>query len=185
MKGDFSRQTFDPSRHYAAVLQQQGRVQLDADWNEQQLLALDRDETTARDVIGLTGAPRVEPGFRVTATGAGVTISRGHFYVDGILCENGRDAMPITEQPDLPGFVLPNADGVYLVYLEAWQRHESAAEQPDLREKALGGPDTATRLRTVAQVRMLPLDGTGAGAAPNRSEPRSPGGTPTGGARRR
>ena len=35
MKGDFSRETFDRARHYSAVLLQQGRVQLDADWNEQ------------------------------------------------------------------------------------------------------------------------------------------------------
>ena len=59
MRGDFSRQTFDPARHYNGVLQQQGRVQLDADWNEAEAIALYRDQTTAKDVIGLTGAPRV------------------------------------------------------------------------------------------------------------------------------
>ena len=35
MRGDFSRDTFDPVKHFSRVLQQQGRVQLDADWNEQ------------------------------------------------------------------------------------------------------------------------------------------------------
>ena len=35
MKGDFSRLTFRPDQHYSRVLQQQGRPQLDADWNEQ------------------------------------------------------------------------------------------------------------------------------------------------------
>ena len=30
MKGDFSRITFDPKKHYSRVLMQQGRVQLDA-----------------------------------------------------------------------------------------------------------------------------------------------------------
>ena len=35
MKGDFARVTFDPSRHYSQVFQQQGRVLLEADWNEQ------------------------------------------------------------------------------------------------------------------------------------------------------
>lgn len=164
MRGDFSRHTFDPNRHYAAVLQQQGRVQLDADWNEQQLLALHRDERTARDVVGPTGAPRVDPGFRVIPNGASLAISRGHFYVDGLLCVNERDNLPLTEQPDLPGFTLPGVDGVYLAFLEAWRRHESAAEQPDLREKALSGADTATRLRTVAQVRLLSLPNTGGNA---------------------
>ena len=35
MKGDFSRDTFDPAKQFTRVLMQQGRVQLDADWNEQ------------------------------------------------------------------------------------------------------------------------------------------------------
>ena len=40
MKGDFSRNTFDPGNHYSAVLMQQGRVQVDADWNEQAAIGL-------------------------------------------------------------------------------------------------------------------------------------------------
>ena len=35
MKGDFSRDTFDENKNYSSVLMQQGRVMLDADWNEQ------------------------------------------------------------------------------------------------------------------------------------------------------
>ena len=35
MQGDFTRDTFDVRHHYTRVLMQQGRVQLDADWNEQ------------------------------------------------------------------------------------------------------------------------------------------------------
>ncbi len=36
MPGDYSRQTFRQKQHYSGVLEQQGRVQTDADWNEQQ-----------------------------------------------------------------------------------------------------------------------------------------------------
>ena len=57
MKGDFTRQTFDPSSHFTTVRMQQGRVQLDADWNEQADLVLRRDEVTAADVIGGCGGP--------------------------------------------------------------------------------------------------------------------------------
>ena len=39
MKGDYSRDTFDPAKHFTRVLMQQGRVQLDADWNEQAALS--------------------------------------------------------------------------------------------------------------------------------------------------
>ena len=35
MKGDFTRDTFKKEKHYSGVRMQQGRVQVDADWNEQ------------------------------------------------------------------------------------------------------------------------------------------------------
>ena len=34
MSGDYSRKRFNPENHYQGVLRQQGRVDLDADWNE-------------------------------------------------------------------------------------------------------------------------------------------------------
>ena len=65
MKGDFTRQTFDPRRHYTTVRMQQGRVQLDADWNEEADLRLYRDETEATDVIGRCGGPLDDAAFGV------------------------------------------------------------------------------------------------------------------------
>ena len=35
MKADLTRDSYNVLRHYSQVLMQQGRVQLDADWNEQ------------------------------------------------------------------------------------------------------------------------------------------------------
>ena len=40
MKADLTRDTFHPLKHYARVLTQQGRVQLDADMNEQAAILL-------------------------------------------------------------------------------------------------------------------------------------------------
>ena len=57
MDGDITRSTFDAASGFTAVRQQQGRVQLDADWNEQADLALYRDEAEAADVIGRCGGP--------------------------------------------------------------------------------------------------------------------------------
>src|SRR5687768_763376 len=65
MKGDFSRRTFDGKKHYDSVQQQQGRVQLDSDWNEQVAIAQRRVETEALDVIGHNGGPIHEAAFRV------------------------------------------------------------------------------------------------------------------------
>ena len=57
MKGDFSRLTFDPRQHYRAVRMQQGRLQVDADWNEHVDLVMHRLETEVADFIGGSGVP--------------------------------------------------------------------------------------------------------------------------------
>ena len=86
---DISRVTFDPKKHYVGVVMQQGRVQLDADWNEQQAIYQHRNETEALDVIGQCGVPQAGGGFRIgfTPDNTDLTISPGRMYVDGILCE--------------------------------------------------------------------------------------------------
>jgi hypothetical protein len=70
MKGDFSRLPLDPSAHSTGVWMQQGRVQLDADWNEQVALSAERARALARDAMGGSGAPARDPGFQVTRRSA-------------------------------------------------------------------------------------------------------------------
>ena len=60
MKGDFSRFTYNPSKHYVGVLHQQGRVWLDSDWNEDVLERLNLLRQEVNDIIGQCGVP--EPG---------------------------------------------------------------------------------------------------------------------------
>jgi photosystem II stability/assembly factor-like uncharacterized protein len=67
MKGDFSRDTFDRTRHFSAVRLQQGRVVTDADWNEQADLMRHRAERLARDTIGGCGVPLEAAGYALTA----------------------------------------------------------------------------------------------------------------------
>ena len=84
-----------------------------------------------------------------------LTIEPGRCYVNGVMCELESRASYV-HQPD-GGAGARLAPGGYLMYLDAWQRHISSLEAPEIREIALGGPDTATRARTIAQVRALPL----------------------------
>jgi hypothetical protein len=65
MKGDFTRDTFNPAKHFTRVLMQQGRVQLDADFNEQTAILLHYLQTLAADVIGAFGGPEHHLGFGV------------------------------------------------------------------------------------------------------------------------
>ena len=99
MKGDFSRLTFDKDKHYSGVLMQQGRVQVDADWNEQQAIHRHRVETETQDVLGPSGAPIAEGGFEigVTPDGGDLTLSPGRIYVDGILCELEATSLDVVE----------------------------------------------------------------------------------------
>ena len=57
MNGDISRITFNPLKHFTSVLLQQGRVQIDADWNEQSSILLHYLRVLAADLIGQHGGP--------------------------------------------------------------------------------------------------------------------------------
>ncbi|MBT3222635.1 MAG: hypothetical protein HN348_26465, partial [Proteobacteria bacterium] len=85
-----------------------------------------------------------------------LSLSAGRFYVRGACCQNDRQ-VPLDNQRDLPDTPLPKKDGVYLAYLDAWERVLTASHDPQLREVALGGPDTAVRTQRIAQVRLLHL----------------------------
>ncbi len=159
MHGDFSRWTYRPGRGYRSVLLQQGRVLLDADWNEQTELIRQHEETRTRDVVGDSGGPVGDGGFSITddtgsapagAAWAELRLTGGRYYVDGILCESTLTSL--AAQPFL-GLVEPPA-GTYVAFLDVWQRQVTADEDPQLREPALGGPDTTTRSQTVWQVRL-------------------------------
>jgi len=162
MKGDFTRFTHNPDQHYTRVLKQQGRVDVDADFNEQAEIQTYLSRTQAVDVIGPRGVPKTGGGFAVPAVaadGGDFTLSPGRLYVDGLLCElEEAPAVSYQQQPDFPSppALTPQEGRTDLVYVDVWERHLTALEDPDLREVALGGPDTATRVKTVWQVKVLP-----------------------------
>lgn len=93
MSGDYSRHSFDPRRHFSTVLMQQGRVALDADWNELCSIAERRMRAETVDIIGRCVVPKETPaGFQISIAGTGadktLTIGRGRIYVHGLLAEN-------------------------------------------------------------------------------------------------
>jgi hypothetical protein len=155
MKGDFSRDSFDLVKHFSRVLQQQGRVQLDADWNEQAAILLHYLRTLAADLLGPFAGPEGSSGFGITTSPqGGFRIGKGRYYVDGILCENEQENMTYMTQKDFPTPPTLPTGASYLVYLDVWERHITALEDDDIREKALDGPDTATRTKVVWQVKI-------------------------------
>jgi photosystem II stability/assembly factor-like uncharacterized protein len=110
---------------------------------------------------GWTAAPAMP------AAGRTLTLSAGHIYVEGVRCENER-TVSFSRQPEPPLSATPfppaNA-GRYGVFLQVQEQHLTAAEREELREVALGGPDSATRTRTVWQAGLVALPGVDGGEA--------------------
>src|SRR3712207_40606 len=135
MRGDFSRDSFQPAAGFSRVTRQQGTIELDADVNEAQAIQLRLLRTLAADLIGPFAA--AGDGFLIAKSSDlswDFLINPGHFYVDGWLCENHRQVAWHGDddhegQPWMPAG--PDQDleaRTYLAYLEVWERHLSAAE---------------------------------------------------------
>lgn len=173
MKGDFSRVSFNPLHGFTRVNWQQGRMQLDADANEQQAINLHFVRMLAADLIGphggLPGSFRIEPDGDLYR---GFRIQPGRYYVDGWPAQNVsavgyRATGKLEAQPWFPEPPELELGKEYLVYLEVWERHLSAAEfdrardpheADSVREVALDGPDTGSRAQLVWQVKARATD---------------------------
>jgi hypothetical protein len=93
MSFDSSRFTFNPWNDFLGVAMQQGRVQLDSDWNEWLTAFARRMQADSMDTMGRAAVPATTPnGFRIGAAIIGgvqhVTIGAGRMYVDGLMVEN-------------------------------------------------------------------------------------------------
>jgi hypothetical protein len=162
MKGDFSRIRFNRRKNYTAVLDQQGRVALDADANEQCFIDGYLRTSEIVDVVGEFGGPVGDAGFQITVVDNEILIGPGRYYVDGLLCENptglSYDQQPYLIESAYSGAELltklAGAQGaaVLQVYLQVWQRLVTELDDPCLREPALGRADTTARLQTIWRV---------------------------------
>lgn len=169
MSGDYSRKRFNPEKHYQGVLRQQGRVDLDADWNEYVDLQDRRWRAETIDVVGRCGVPAETPeGFKIGLSGGELTVGQGRMYVDGYVAENhgttpeldatieesyGTAALPVKNQPfGGPVTIPPQVRS--LVYLDVWRREVTYLQAPDLIEPAVN-VDSTTRHQTAWQVRIL------------------------------
>ena len=179
MKGDFSRNTFSPKKNYHAVRMQQGRVLLDADWNEMVDIVNNQQSTALRTIIGAHGG--LGSGFQVSFAKKATTfpvekepdkdrslpdlyLHAGQYYANGFVCTLD-ETISFEEQKYFPGAAdhkkaaLTDKDSDrWLLYLLVWERHLTAIEDPELAEPSLGGTDTTTRTQMVWQVKMLQLE---------------------------
>jgi len=176
MKGDFSRNTFNRNNVYYSVRMQQGRVLLDADWNEQVDQLNLRLATAIRHLVGDHGG--IGDSFRIELAESvpnrdadsdsdqplpSLAVYPGQYYVGGLLCELGSSRpLPLTDLPTPFHWQahleqILSAHDMAIVYLDVWEEHLTALDQPDLLEPALSGQDTTTRTQLAWQIRLLAL----------------------------
>ena len=189
MSFDTSRFTFDPWKNYSGVVMEQGRVQLDSDWNEWLAQLSRRIQAGTLDIMGRAAYPATTPhAFEMAFDSSGkLTIGPGRMYVDGLLAENHGDpaapvwdpalaelsgspqpppsteigAIEFTSQPWFPTAAPPaDLSVLQLAYLDVWQRAVTYLEDPHLIDPAVG-IDTTGRLQTIWQVKLAPVS-TGA-----------------------
>jgi hypothetical protein len=184
MASDISRTDDSGRQHYKGVVMQQGRVILDRDFNALQEITEERTDADALDFVGPCGTP--DNGFAIDAIIPGspplwvpppplsppalhnrdFLISPGTMYVGGqraVFPPADYGQPPITysyfDQPDWIQPDEPNTDATLeFVYLHLLEQEVSAVEDTDLKDVALGGPDTTQRVRLIKRVKRLKVD---------------------------
>ena len=108
--------------------------------------------TETIDAVGQCGGPVADAGFQITVAGNEIGIGPGRYYVNGLLCDNPT-SLSYEEQPylSLPGTApdaavllsgLNVAAGalVIQVWLQVWQRLQTALDDPCLLEPRSARP---------------------------------------------
>lgn len=183
MGSDRARISYDPTRKWRGLVAQQGRVTVEADWNEAATIAAADDRHVTLDVVGPVGSP--DGGYLVTPGQAGsppsssppssstdLTVGKGTLYLGGerldltadVDVDNQADWLdPVTGTlwvaPE-PSQSSPPGSGNELVYLLAIEQEVGAREDPALADVALGGPDTMQRLRVLQRFVRWPTTAT-------------------------
>lgn len=155
MYTDITRDTSSRAKetHISRVLMQQGRVLLDADWNLQVAVFWRYLRALAADIIG----PHGGNGFMIRPSDPAdddFRIDPGHYYVDGLLCENEPGYTYRISQNSSAESRVRLPDGLHVAYLDVW---EQQAQDDYFREKALNGVDTTTRVQVAWQVNAILL----------------------------
>jgi hypothetical protein len=156
MPADRARVSYDPSRKWGGLVAQQGRVSVEADWNEAVTIDTERDRVVTLDVVGPVGTP--DGGYAITPADSGdFTIGAGTLYLGGerldldaqVTYSTQPEWLDHSTDPLWKVPAPPNASGTSyeLIYLLATEQEVSAVEDPALADTALGGPDTMQRLR--------------------------------------
>ncbi|MEM7427982.1 MAG: hypothetical protein AAF441_17960, partial [Pseudomonadota bacterium] len=176
-----SHHSFKFSKQYSGVFQQQGRMFLDADWNEL-IEILVRGYTEVSELALGTGTPKHDGLVSIAPDGEALIRHDGGTSVAGGVIGNhhrrphvpsdddpadvdpakfpyyiAQDSLPVrvpSPDGDDARFLItrPVEDGVF--YVDIWERVVTALETQDLLDAALHGADTCFRKQRMAQIKL-------------------------------
>jgi hypothetical protein len=167
MSSDRAKITYDEKQHYRSVVMQQGRVTLEADWNEQGQIVAEEARKETLNFVGSSGTP--DDGYAVTKVGGGyeLSLSPGTLYVGGMRV-NLDEPLTYSKQsewldyefdPDWVSVPTTTPTMNEAVYVLLREQEISAVEDSALLEVALGGPDTAARTRLIQRIVRISAKG--------------------------
>ena len=176
MPVDIARVSYDEKQQYRSVVNQQGRPILEADSNEAKDISTEELRKETLEIVGPSGTP--DNGYAITIGPAlDFSVGPGTMYVGGervylsqALLYSQQNQLPKPTDPpravewldaatDPDWITLPTSIGNQppeFVYLKLREQEVSAVEDSDLKDVALGGPDTAQRTRLVQHIVRQP-----------------------------
>lgn len=165
---DLSRHLFQPAKYYSSARMQQGRVVLDSDVNEAEMLADEGKRLALVDVVGPHGSSTA--GFTIGNFQDDVydfEIAAGSYFLGGLRLQielaaggapqrfRSQTDWLQSSRADITFPEIPETDRSDFVYLVGWEQTVSAVEDLELVEHALGGRDTTVRQRRMQRVRVV------------------------------
>jgi hypothetical protein len=163
-------------------MMQQGRVQIDADWNEQTSILLGYMRALTRDLFGEGAGPQNDCGFRILdfkgIESAPVSsrvkaqakamlqnvdedlfVLPGRYYVGGLPVELdrvvhlGKHVRSGLDKAEMELLTKGN----WSAYLDVWEEYVSSDQDRYIRDVALGGPDSCGRAKIMWRVRLAEI----------------------------
>ena len=164
MSGDYTKRTSTPRKRFAAVLMQQGRVQLDSDWNEQGDILRERGAAALTRHVRSGGRALPHHARRLQARPDRRAAAQSLDRAGPALC--GRTARRAVRRrgghlfvPALPSRSARPAGRRFASPIStSGSARSPPSEDRDLLDVALGGVDTTARLQTVWQLRVAGVD---------------------------
>ncbi len=171
--GNYSRNTYDPSKGYASVRLQQGVPLVDADWNEAADV-LRNELYSAVQLVLPDGFPKANPVLRMFSAGTAndLITAAGPFPLGGrlaILPSTTNIFVPVTFYSQqrwtdpaaaahdgvavIPPLTTPTAARTDTIYADVWEQEINSVDDPNLINPAIG-VETCVRLRRTVAIRV-------------------------------